>query len=141
MKTIKTSFISPYPDITNYGLRTLSSLLREKGWETQMVFMPDFAGDGESVHGTMTAERYSPEQIKQLQKITADCKLVGITLMTHYFDSAIQITQAIRDAHPDTKIIWGGFHPSVRPDECVKYADYVAVGDAEDLMIELLEKM
>jgi anaerobic magnesium-protoporphyrin IX monomethyl ester cyclase len=141
MKTIKTSFISPYPDITNYGLRTLSSLLREKGWETQMVFMPDFAGDGESVHGTMTAERYSPEQIKQLQEITADSKLVGITLMTHYFDSAIQLTQAIRAAHPDIKVIWGGFHPSVRPDECVKYADYVAVGDAEDLMIELLEKM
>ena len=43
---MKVTLISPYPDITNYGLRTLSGVLKAAGHETQMVFMPDFAGDG-----------------------------------------------------------------------------------------------
>lgn len=140
-KTIKTTFVSPYPDITNYGIRTLSAVLREKGWETQMLFMPDFAGDGESFHGTMSQERYSPEVIQQFLELSEDSMVIGITLMTHYFDSAVQLTNAIKEHRPEVKVVWGGFHPSVRPDECIKHADYVAIGDAEDLMVELLERM
>ena len=36
---MKITLISPYPDITNYGLRTLSGVLREAGHETQVIFM------------------------------------------------------------------------------------------------------
>ena len=61
--------------------------------------------------------------------------------MTHYFDTAKQLTAAVRSAHPGLPVIWGGFHPSVRPDECIHHADYVAIGDAEDLILQLVEAM
>lgn len=137
---MRVALISPYPDITNYGLRTLSAVLREHGHETRVICMPDFAGDGESFHGTMTADRYAPEVVEQLLDLIEDCDLVGITLMTHYFDSARQLTTAIRDRH-GTRVIWGGFHPSVRPDECISHTDYVAIGDAEDLIVSLCERL
>jgi anaerobic magnesium-protoporphyrin IX monomethyl ester cyclase len=140
MKTMKVSLVSPYPDITNYGLRTLSAVLREKGWKTQVICMPDFAGDGESFHGTMTEQRYSPEVIEQYLELVKDSDLVGITLMTHYFDSAKQLTKAVQE-RLGKPVIWGGFHPSVRPDECIRHADYVAIGDAEDLIVQLMEKL
>ena len=38
-------------------------------------------------------------------------------------------------------MIWGGFHPSVRPDECINHADFVAIGDSEDLIIQLVERI
>jgi radical SAM superfamily enzyme YgiQ (UPF0313 family) len=38
-------------------------------------------------------------------------------------------------------VIWGGFHPSVRPDECMAHADFVAVGDAEDLVLRLCDRL
>ncbi|MFT4978715.1 MAG: anaerobic magnesium-protoporphyrin IX monomethyl ester cyclase, partial [Myxococcota bacterium] len=123
---MKVSLVSPYPDITNYGLRTLSAVLREAGHETQVICMPDFAGDGESHHVRMSEERYPPQVIDQMLEVMSGADMVGITLMTHYFDSARQITQAVKK-HLNIPVIWGGFHPSVRPDECISNADYVAV--------------
>lgn len=140
-RPLRVALISPYPDITNYGLRTLSAVLRRGGWDTRVICMPDFAGDGEAFHGTMSPVRYSERVLAQLSALTADCDLVGITLMTHYFDSARQITAALRAANPRQRHIWGGFHPSVRPDECMHHADYVAIGDAEDLIVALCERI
>jgi len=137
---MKISLISPYPDITNYGLRTLSAVLREAGHETQVICMPDFAGDGESHHVRMSEERYSPPIIDRLVEICADSDLVGITLMTHYFDTAKQLTRAVKE-RLQLPVIWGGFHPSVRPDECISHTDYVAIGDAEDLLLQLCNRM
>jgi radical SAM superfamily enzyme YgiQ (UPF0313 family) len=137
---MKVSLISPYPDITNYGLRTLSAVLRAAGHQTQVICMPDFAGDGESHHVRMSEERYPPQVIDQMLEVMSGADMVGITLMTHYFDSARQITQAVKK-HLNIPVIWGGFHPSVRPDECISNADYVAVGDAEDLMLQLCERL
>jgi len=139
-QVVKISLISPYPDITNYGLRTLSAVLREAGHETQVICMPDFAGDGESAHTKMSEQRYTSSAIEQMVETLADSDLVGITLMTHYFDSAKQITKAVHE-HLGLPVIWGGFHPSVRPDECIHHCDYVAVGDAEDLILRLVEKL
>jgi hypothetical protein len=47
---MRVSLLSPYPDITNYGLRTLAAVLQRAGHETRVICMPDFAGDGESTH-------------------------------------------------------------------------------------------
>lgn len=137
---MKVSLVSPYPDITNYGLRTLSSVLRKAGHQTQVFCMPDFAGDGESVHVRMSEERYPPEVIDQMIERMRGTELVGISLMTHYFDTAKQLTKAVRE-RLGVPVIWGGFHPSVRPDECIHHADYVAVGDAEDLILQLCERL
>ncbi len=137
---MKVSFVSPYPDITNYGIRTLSAVLRKEGYETQMICLPDFAGDGESHHVKMSEERYTPEVIDTMIETMRGSDLVGVTLMTHYFDSAKQITKAVRE-RLGIPVIWGGFHPSVRPDECIHHADYVAIGDAEDLILKLVQRM
>ena len=94
---MKVSLISPYPDITNYGLRTLSAVLRQAGHETVVICMPDFAGDGESKHVKMSEERYTPEVIAQMLEVMADSDLVGVSLMTHYFDSSKQVTRAIKE--------------------------------------------
>jgi len=137
---LKVSLVSPYPDITNYGLRTLSAVLREADHETTFICMPDFAGDGESAHTKMSEARYSDKAIDQMIETMRGSSLVGITLMTHYFDSAKQITRAVHE-RLGIPVIWGGFHPSVRPDECIHHCDFVAVGDSEDLILELVRQL
>lgn len=134
------TLVSPYPDITNYGLRTLSAVLKKAGHQVRFICMPDFAGDGEFTHVRMSEQRYTPQVMEQFIELTRDTDLLGVTLMTHYFDSAKQLTKAARDAH-GVPSIWGGFHPAVRPDECAKHAEYVAIGDAEDLLLQLCEKL
>ncbi len=138
---MKVAIVSPYPDITNYGPRTLSAILKQHGHPTKMLHMPDFAGDGEIDHVEMSEERYSPRVVQEFLQIVQDCDLIGFSLMTHYFDSARQLTRAIKQELGDKPVIWGGFHPSAKPHECAYWADYVAVGDAEDLILKLVQRL
>ena len=68
---MKITLVSPYPDITNYGLRILSAVLREAGHETQVICLPDFSGDGEIAHVEMSRERYTPETMVDPDQLRA----------------------------------------------------------------------
>ena len=37
--------------------------------------------------------------------------------------------------------MWGGTHATVRPDECLDFADMVCIGEGEEALIELTRKM
>ena len=41
----------------------------------------------------------------------------------------------------DTKVIWGGVHPSILPDESIKHSDFVCVGEGEESLLELVKKL
>lgn len=42
---MKITLISPYPDITAFGIRTISAYLKQHGHKTQLIFIPDPYGD------------------------------------------------------------------------------------------------
>ena len=42
---MRITLISPFPDITNFGLRTISAYLKESGHKTRLIFLPDPYGD------------------------------------------------------------------------------------------------
>ena len=132
---MRITLVSPYPDITNYGLRTLSAVLKQAGHQVTFLCMPDFAGDGEFTHIRMSEERYPPHVIQQFQDIVRGSDLLGVTLMTHYFDTGKQLSKAAREVGVPS--IWGGFHPSVRPDECAWTLQDAEAGDGRVLAISL----
>ena len=82
--------ISPYPDITSFGLRTISAHLRRHGHRTRLVFVPDPWGD-DLRYGV---KRYEDHVFDELAALCRDADLIGITLMTNFFDGAVQITRA-----------------------------------------------
>lgn len=137
---MKVALISPYPDITNYGLRSLSSWLRAHGHSTQVICVPDRIGEGTTEHVAQGGERYSAREIEDLLAIVAEADLVGVSLMTHYFASACQITAAVH-ARLGKPVVWGGFHASARPDECMEHADYLVVGEGEHTTLALVERL
>jgi len=124
--------ISPYPDLTAFGPRTLCACLRRAGIETRMVFLPDPTPEV----GQAGPERYSPAVLAELDALCADARLVGISLMTNFFDNAVQITRQLRRSGR-MPVVWGGVHPTLRPEECLEYADFVCVGEGEDALLEL----
>jgi radical SAM superfamily enzyme YgiQ (UPF0313 family) len=137
---MKVALISPYPDITNYGLRSISSWLRTHGHATQLICMPDRVGEGTTEHVQQRGERYTAQEIEDLLGILADAELVGISLMTHYFASACQITTAVH-RRLGKPVVWGGFHASARPGECMEHADYVVMGEGEHCALALAERL
>ena len=133
---MKITLISPYPDITAFGMRTLSAVLKEKGHQTQLIFLPDPYGDD-------IVENVSRYQTKTLDKVAELCErsdLIGISLMTNFFDGAVQITRHLQKKN-HAPIIWGGIHPTIKPEESIEYADFVCVGDGEEALVALVDSI
>lgn len=133
---MKITLISPYPDITSFGVRTISAFLKENGHDVQLIFLPDPHGD--ELEGI--TERYEVSVLADVVSLCQHSELVGISLMTNFFDGAVQIT-AVLKKRLKTPILWGGIHPTVRPDECLDHADIVCIGEAEDSLLILLNRM
>ena len=63
--------------------------------------------------------------------------LVGITAMTHQATRAYEIADRFRAR--GMKVVMGGIHPTILPEEAGEHADAVVVGEAEPVMGRLLD--
>ncbi len=135
---MKVGLLSPYSDITAYGLRILSAYLKANGIETAMLFIPHEP----PTHTLLKrkAPRYNQRVLERVKAFAGNVDAIGISLMTNYFEGAIELTQAIK-ASADIPVIWGGIHPTIRPLQCLEHADYVVIGEGEEAFLELLNAM
>ncbi len=79
---------------------------------------------------TIVDEAFAPDDMNQ------DVDLVGITVMTDLVLRAYQIADAYRQE--GVKVVMGGIHPTVLPDEALEHADAVVVGEAEGTWPQLV---
>ena len=126
---MKISLISITPSVDDFGLRTISACLKQAGHDVNLFFLvKEFY------------KKYSETAMNNLVKLTKGSELVGISVMTNFFDNAIQITQKLRNNY-DFPIVWGGIHPTIRPEESLDYADIVCIGEGEETIVELADKI
>src|SRR4030042_2321309 len=71
---------------------------------------------------TIVEEAFAPDDIHQ------DVDLVGITVLTELARRAYRIGDTYRQKA--VKVVMGGIHPTVFPDEALEHADAVVVGEA-----------
>jgi len=133
---MKITLISLYPDITSFGIRVISAYLKQHGHKTQLIFLPDPYGD-DIVYGK---ERYENQILEEVVALCRQSDLIGITLMTNFFNGAVQLTKKIKK-ELSAPVIWGGVHPTIKPNECLEHADIVCIGEGEDAMLELVNRM
>jgi len=133
---MKITFISPYADLTSFGIRILSSHLKKFGYKTQLIFLPDPYANNPSC----SSKRYDEHILNELVSLCKDSDLIGITLMTDFFTTAIELTQRLK-SDLKTPVIWGGVHPTIMPEESIQYADMVCIGDGEDALLDLVQRM
>lgn len=79
---------------------------------------------------TIVEESFAPDDMNH------DVDLVGITVMTELVLRAYDIADAYRQK--GVKVVMGGVHPTVLPDEALMHADAVVVGEAEGVWPRLL---
>lgn len=135
----KVVLITPTPpDITAFGIRSLSSFLRSKGHSTRLVFLPGSIGMLKT-EGTYTYS-YSEKVQEELIDLVQGADLVGFSFFTSYVTRAMQLSELIR-SHTDLPIIWGGIHASSMPEEGLQYADMVCIGEGELTLLEVMERL
>lgn len=136
---MKVTLISPYNVVTVAGVRILSAVLKAAGYECQMIMLPPAGADAGWFSGGINVA-YSEKVLDQVAQLARDSDLIGISLTSNYYDSATHITQHLRRIMA-VPILWGGVHPTLRPEECLEQADLICVGEGEDALLELVRKM
>ena len=103
--------------------RSLSSFLKNNGHEVICLFCP---------------VAFNQNNLNALKNILRNYRisLVGISLVTDDYRSAVTATKAIKE---DTciPVIWGGAHANVKPDECLRHADMICLGEGEEALLDL----
>ena len=69
-----------------------------------------------------------------------DILLVGISAITGYqIDGGIKFSKKVKDICPIAKIVWGGWHPTIVPEQTLNepYIDFVIAGQGEKPFSEL----
>jgi len=69
---------------------------------------------------------------------------LGITVLTGApVRDALAISRAVKQAWPDLPIVWGGWHPSLFPEQCLSEpsVDAVVVGQGEETFAEIVERL
>ena len=66
--------------------------------------------------------------------------VVGISVMTTKYGSAKKIAQIAKEVNPSSIVVWGGPHPTIRPEEVLRdaNADFAVKGEGEQTFLELL---
>ncbi len=54
---------------------------------------------------------------------------------------AAELTLGIRNKFPEMNILWGGIYPTLSPEECLKHADAVCIGEGEEALAEYLNNL
>ncbi|MFH1185609.1 MAG: radical SAM protein [Chloroflexota bacterium] len=67
-----------------------------------------------------------------------DADLIGITFMTYNAPRAYAIADRFRSERHKPVIV-GGYHPTFLPEEAIRHADAVCIGDAEDTVPRMIE--
>jgi anaerobic magnesium-protoporphyrin IX monomethyl ester cyclase len=137
---VKIALISLTEDVFIPSLRYLSAYLRAQGHETKVIYLPWGRTDNALHSANSFRYPYPQPVLEQIVEICKDSDLLGLSLMTCHFDHAVHITRFLRE-HLSAPIIWGGIHPTIRPLECLKYADMACVGEGELSVSQLAREM
>jgi anaerobic magnesium-protoporphyrin IX monomethyl ester cyclase len=113
---------------TPNSLMAISSVLREANIPVEIVDFSVLSKEEEIVAIDSLANR-------------DDILLVGFTLMSVQVRHCLQIAKRIKEGNSDTKIIIGGIHAVLYPEETCRHEliDYVCYADGEEMMIDLAE--
>lgn len=135
---MRITLISPSSDISAYTVRLLSAYVKNRGFKSSLIFLPDL--EFELKASSDMVYQYSDLTIRQVIDICQESDLIGISLLSCYFDRVVQLTGALK-TELNVPVIWGGKHPSAKPEEALEYADIVCIGEGEDALAELMQKM
>lgn len=118
---------STYP--SDQGIRTISAILKREGHDVKLVFM-SLSED--------YSRNYTREELMRLLKFCNDSQFVGINSYASTAHRAERIIQFLKK-HLSIPIIYGGVHATISPQDCIKVADIVCVGEAEEAIIDFAD--
>lgn len=107
------------------GLRIISSLLKKNSFSVRLITLSTFS------------DTLSKSILRQVLALSKDSLLVGVSCMANTSKKILQLIQYLKKYLPNTLIVWGGIHATLNPEDCIRYADIVCIGEGEQAILEL----
>lgn len=126
---MKITLISTATYPSDQGIRTVSAVLKKAGHDVKLVFM---------AYSEDYSKFYRRRELNQLLSLCKNSELIGLSSYASTAPRAIQIIKFLKKNNFQNKIIWGGVHSTISPEDCIKYADIVCVGEGEEAILELI---
>jgi anaerobic magnesium-protoporphyrin IX monomethyl ester cyclase len=143
MTAIRATILCLTDDIYCIGPRRLSAQLKRAGFEVTLVFL-----QAKSFWGQIK-QRFKPHSdamtlgeatYRRLVEICKGSAIVGISVWTHEAVWAEHITRKLK-AELDCPLIWGGIHPTSFPEQCIRIADGICLGEGDISFLRLMEAL
>ena len=121
------------------GLLYIAAVLEEKGYDVKILDAFTLTDKLITETEDMFFLGASWDEIKkELEKLNPD--VVGITNQySSQIDNTLKAAEITRQVNKDIKIITGGPHGSIKPEDFFPYVDFVIMGEGEYAMSNLLE--
>jgi radical SAM superfamily enzyme YgiQ (UPF0313 family) len=123
------ALITLFHQIMTLGALNVSTHLRHNGYPNCFLYFP-------CPRGEKIAPEKRAETVSFLKALNP--RIIGISLTTYYFAIARGLTIDLKKELPSTLVVWGGVHPTLLPDECLKYCDVACLGEGEEAFLDLV---
>jgi len=122
-------------DPCSFAIRTLHAVLKKKGFNVHSVFF-------KQSNPNNTMDRPTNDEIEAFINLIVELEpaLIGMSVVSALFELASTITEKTKQ-RLDTLVMWGGVHPTVRPAQCMEYADILCIGEGEETIVEVATKL
>jgi len=86
------------------------------------------------------SKNYSLSELIQLLNLCKGSGLIGINSFASTSQRATQIISFLKK-NLDIPIVYGGVHATISPEDCIKVADIVCVGEGEGVILEIVNSI
>lgn len=87
---------------------------------------------------SLPSEKEYLEFSNLIRQINPD--IIGFSVLSHHAPVAKELTKRAKE-QSQALIAWGGIHPTISPESCIKYADIICRGEGEGFTIDLVNKL
>lgn len=82
--------------------------------------------------------------LAKMVHLSKNALCVGFCVMTGYpVKDALNVSKEIKNRYPDTTIVWGGWHPSILPEQTIvnEFIDIITIGQGQKTFAELVDTL
>jgi len=137
------SLISFTDDIYCIGPRRIAAQLRRHGFGVNLIFLrpTDLMGQARQrfrphyYNGDLSESEY-----QQLIGICRGSAVIGMSVWTHQAEQVALVTERLRK-ELGALLVWGGIHPTSYPEDAIRTADAICMGEGDVSFLRLVQAL
>lgn len=137
------TLISFTDDIYCIGPRRIAAQLKRHGFSVNLLFLrpTDFWGQARQRFSKDYYNCDLPESLyTQLISLCRGSALIGLSVWTHQAEQVTLVTDRLR-RELDALVVWGGIHPTSYPEDSIREADAICMGEGDVSFLKLVQAL